>query len=172
MACTLIDGGIVKDCENNIGGVAKIYITDFDSVASITAANYAITAITMDSGTVFYEFQFNKYSSSFEENTVVNVENGGVYFEQTVTLIIPRRDSTKMDALNSIIAGVKNLSVIVKDSNGINWLLGEAAGINVTEIVSGSGKAQGDLNGYTITMSGAELAMAQTLSNSVLATVI
>ena len=36
MACVSFSGGIANDCENNMGGVTKLYLTDFDNVSAYT----------------------------------------------------------------------------------------------------------------------------------------
>ncbi len=154
MSCTLLTDGIAKDCLNNIGGVTKIYITDFANVISNTKISEVIQSFTMASATVFYEFAFNRNSSTFTENATVSVENGGVFYDQTVTLKIPRRESAKRDVLALLMQ--KELAVIVKDSNGNYWYPGEVAGCYVSELPSESGTAAADFNGYTITIVGQE----------------
>lgn len=176
MACncsTLLTGGIAKGCENNTGGIQKIYIADACSVESITAANGEISDITMVTDSpapLFYEFSFNRNTSEFTENATVNVENGSLYYAQTVTLVIPRREVAKRNVLALLMN--KDMAVIVKDQNGLYWYMGEVNGMLVTELPSGTGKAKGDLNGYTITLTGEEPAQAQQVEEAAVLAVI
>jgi len=48
------------NCENNIGGLTKLYLTDFDNVLGITASGGTISTITLATASVFYEFEFNR----------------------------------------------------------------------------------------------------------------
>jgi hypothetical protein len=170
MACNLMTAGIPKDCDNNLGGVRRIYITDFENVTSITAATGTISAFTMASGTVFYEFEFNKNTSSFAENATISIENGSLFYEQLVTLIIPRREVAKRNVLATLMQ--KDLAVIVLDQNGLYWYIGEANGANVSELPSTTGTAKGDANAYTITIRGEEPNQAQEASSAAVAAVI
>lgn len=170
MACILLNSGIPKGCDNNTGGVSKVYITDHENVLSVTAASGTITAFNMDSGTVFYEFVFNKNTSSFAENAIVSLENGSLFYEQIVTLVIPRREVSKRNVLALLMQ--KDLAVIVKDANGLYWYIGQFEGANVTELPSTTGVAKGDANAYTITITGSEPAQAQEVDESAVLTVI
>ncbi len=167
MSCTLLTGGILKDCANNLGGVKKIYITDFVNVLSVTETTGTLTAITMASGTVFYEFEFNKNTSTFGEVATVSLENGSLFYDQTVTLKIPRREVAKRNVLKLLMQ--KDLAVIVQDENGLYWYIGETNGANVTELPSESGTAKGDFNGYTITMKGQEPEQAPEVDSAIIA---
>lgn len=172
MSCSLITGGILKDCLNNAGGVTSIYITDLDNLTGTTASGGTISAITMAGASVFYKFEFNKFTSSFEEATTINIQNGSTFYEQKVMLVIPYRNASKRQAIAELVDGIKNLAVIVTDSNGNSWLFGENEGLNVTELTGGSGVAKGDLNGYSITMAGSESSSAQVVTAAALAAVI
>lgn len=170
MSCTLLTDGIAKDCLNNIGGVVKIYITDFVNVSGLTKTGSDISAFTMASGTLFYEFSFNRNTSTFSENATVSVENGSLFYDQTVTLKLPRRESAKRDVLALLMQ--KELAVIVKDANGNFWYPGETKGVYVSELPSESGTAAGDFNGYTITIKGEEPTQAPEVTSGAVAAVI
>jgi len=173
MACNcsnLISGGILKSCDFNSGGVEKIYIADFCKVSGYTETNSEITAIV--AGADFYEFQFNRNTSSYSENTVINLEAGSTYYEQTITLVLNRRDKTKAEAIKELTAGQKQLFVIVKDSNGLYWALGKDSGGYVTEITGGSGVAKGDANGYNIIFTAEEADNAPEVDSTIIAALL
>lgn len=166
-------GGIAKGCDNNTGGVQKIYITDFcnlDSLTYTSGEEGVIASITLESGAQFYEFAFNRNTSSFTETATVSVENGSLFYNQTISLKIPRREYSKRDVLATLMQ--KDLAIIVQDQNGLYWLFGEQNGVLVTEIPSESGVAKGDFNGYTITLSGEEPEQAREVDSSIIAGLI
>jgi hypothetical protein len=105
---------------------------------------------------VFYEFEFNRNTSSYEEAPTVNLENGTTYFNQTVRLMLQRRESSKREAIEKLTAGQKKLQGIVLDSNGLYWLFGLQDGLYATEIGGGSGTAKTDMNGYQIVLTSEE----------------
>ena len=154
MACVSFSGGIAKDCANNIGGLTKVYLTDFDNITGYTQSGGTVSSITMAAMTDFYEFEFNRNSATFTEDLVKSVEAGSALFEQTLTLTIPRRDVTKRNTLSLLTQ--RDLAVIVKDSNGLYWYPGEVEGMYLSESTSTSGTAQADGSNYVLTLKGFE----------------
>lgn len=45
-----------------------------------------------------------------------------------------------------------SLVAVVKDSNGAYWYLGKTRGLDVTAGTAGTGTAQGDRSGFTLTL--------------------
>lgn len=169
MACNcsnLLSGGILKSCDFNSGGIEKIYIADHCKVSGYTETASEITAIT--AGANFYEFQFNRNTSSYEETTNINIENGSTFYTQTATLVLSRRDKAKAEAIKQLTAGQKQLFIIVKDSNGLYWAFGKDSGAYVTEITGGSGVAKGDANGYNIVMTAEEADNAPEVDSTII----
>jgi hypothetical protein len=145
---------ILKSCDNNAGGVVKFYIAPADYVTGYTASAGVITAATMSAGTTFVEYEFNRGTSNFTEETTINLQNGSTFYNQTISLQLARREAAKRQSLLLIASGQPDLTVIVKDSNGIYWAFGFTEDkVNLTGNAGGSGTAKGDLNGYTLTFS-------------------
>lgn len=167
--CDLLNGGIQKSCDNNTGGLSKLYVADFPLIGSYTEANGEITAITMTSGATFYEFEFNRNTSSYKEDIAINLDNGTTYFNQEVTLRLARREKTKREALQKLIAGQKQLFIIVKDSNGLFWAFGREEGCYVTAVTGGSGVQKADANEYQITFSAQEKTSAVEVDATIIA---
>lgn len=171
--CNTLTGGISKGCTGNVGGIKKIYITDFCNVTGLTLASPGgqISGFTMASGAVFYEFEFNKNSSTFQEDITGDQAAGTQVNTQTITLVLARREKTKRDTLN-LLAGFKELAVIVLDANGIYWYLGETNGVVMTQNTSVSGTAKADPNNYTLTLVGEEPELSNEVTSAAVAAVI
>lgn len=171
--CNSLTGGVQKGCAGNIGGIKKIYITDFCNVTGLTLASPSgeISGFTMASGTVFYEFEFNKNSSTFQEDITGDQAAGTQINTQTVTLVLARREKVKRDTLQ-LLMGFKELAVIVLDSNGDYWYMGETNGVVMTQNLSVSGTAAADANNYTITLIGEEVALANSVEAAAVAAVL
>lgn len=182
MACQsdLLNGGISLGCESNVGGIKKIYITDAVNVTGVTqnsggilvASGEVVTAISMATTTLFYDFEFNKNTSNYTESATVNLENGTTFYTQTITLVIPRREQAKRNKILLLAAGQKKLNIIVQDSNGLYWLFGQSEGCILTGNEGGSGTAKTDLNGYTLTLTAEEPTMAPEVDDAVIPTII
>lgn len=171
--CSILTGGIAKACGTNSGGIRKIYITDLCNVSSLTLSSpdEIIDNINMLSGTQFYEFAFNKNTSSFTEVTTGDQAAGTQVVTQTVTLVLAKREKSKRDVLKMLM-GFKELAVIVLDSNGTYWLLGEVEGMVMTENNSQSGTTKTDANGYTITLVAEETEQANEVDEAAVLAVI
>lgn len=166
MACDLLTGGIAKGCDNNIGGIQKLYLANFDDVLSETITDGELTAITMASGEVFYEFAFNKNTSSLTQTITNDQVNGTIIHTQTINLVIPRRDKTKRNTIALLTRALTK--AIVLDQNGVYWYVGYQNGCDVTEIADTTGVAKADLNGYNITLLAEEPAMAYTVDSTII----
>jgi len=158
MACVSFSGGVSLNCENNIGGLTKVYLTDFDNVVSYTESGGTVSSITMASASYFYEFEFNRNSATYTEDLVKSVEAGSALFEQTLTMTIPRRDREKRNTLALLTQ--RDLAVVIKDSNGIYWYPGAVEGMYLSEATSTSGTAKADGSNYVLTLKGFELERA------------
>ena len=171
--CNELDAGISKTCDNNTGGVKKIYIAEKDNVSSITHGSPydTITAISMVSTKKFYEFVFNKNTSTFTESTTGDQAVGSQVCTQTLTLVLNRREQAKREVLLKL-GNFKDLAVIVLDSNDKYFFLGETEGLNMTENSSESGTVKTDRNGYTITFVGEEPEMASEVDSTIIAALL
>jgi hypothetical protein len=167
MACVSFSGGIAKNCENNVGGLTRLYLTDLDNIVGYTQSSGIVTAITMASASNFYEFEFNRNSATFTEDLVKSVEAGSALFEQTITVTIPRREVAKRNTLALLTQ--RDLAVIIKDSNGLYWYPGLVEGVYLSESTSTSGTAKADGSNYTLTLKGFELDRAPGVSSSIIA---
>lgn len=170
MACVSFSGGIAKDCENNIGGLTKLYLTDLSNIVTYTQSGGTVSAITMASASYFYSFDFNRNSATFTEDLVKSVEAGSALFEQTVTVTIPRRDVKKRNTLALLTQ--RDLAVIVKDSNGLYWYPGAVEGMYLSESTSTSGTAKADGSNYVLTLKGFEVDRSYGVASSIVSALV
>lgn len=173
MACAIIEGNLIP-CRESSGGVAEIYISEVGnkvtSVSStgITESSGIITAIAMQTGTKFWTYKMEKENATFTDVTTVSAENGSKFNKQDGTVMIKQLNSSNRNQLDLL---AKNrVMVIVKDNNGVYWLLGQNNGLDIVTITAATGKAMGDLNGYTVVFSGAETTPAKAVISSLMAT--
>lgn len=155
--CDLLTGGLAKTCDNNVGGIKELYLTEKANVASIALSSPGnkINSITMEAGGEFKKFEFNKNTSTFAEDTVMDEANGTELCTQTITLFLGRREKRKRDIL-LLLGKFKDLVAIIKDSNDLYWYFGETDGIRLKQKASETGTAKTDKNGYTMTFVGEE----------------
>lgn len=156
MSC-LISSGYTLGCRDNIGGVLRVFIGNFDPDAVYTeSTDGEITAVTPSttSPTTYYAFEQEMETASFNQEGQYSTENGTVFFDQQLSLMFHKNDATLRNLL--IVLSQANLSVIVVDQRGSAWLMGRQNGVRAISGTKSTGQAYGDMNGVTITLQGKE----------------
>ena len=166
MPCALTQNYLV-DCKDAVGGITEVYFMASADVTSYTEASGVITALVKASGKKFFKYQLVKETSSLVENITPSVENGTLFTEQVLTIIL---NKLQVNTRNEIMLLAKNLLVaVVKDSNDKYWYLGAKRGIDMTPSTGQTGTAFGDRSGYSLVFTGKEPDMAQEVSSGVAA---
>lgn len=171
--CDLLNGGITLGCSSNFGGVKKIYLANKENVTGVTngSPDLGISSFTMNGAALFYEFEFNKNTSSWTEARTGDQANGVEFYTQTLTLVLNKREKTKRTAIE-LLGGFRELVAIVTDYNDNSWYLGAANGLIMTGNEGGSGTAKTDPNRYTLTFTGEEPEMADAVLAAAITAVI
>lgn len=161
MSC-LINTGYTLGCRDSIGGIKAVYIGNFDSGATYTlGADDRIIAFT-GSTVSYYTFEQEMETGEFNQNGAYSIENGTLFFDQQLTLTFHKNDATLRNQL--LVLSQANMSVIVEDQRGLFWLMGYQNGVRALSGSMNTGKAYGDLNGFTITLQSKEPEPAHNIS--------
>jgi len=157
MACD-ITSGFTLDCNDSNGGIDKIFIAN-GPVESITEAAGTISAITVGGSALtpsdFFAFEVPRQTSSFTETINVSNENGTVFYDQALTMILNKMEAAKRDQI-LLLSQNNEMVVVFKDNNSKYFSVGIQRGAYMTAGTSVSGTAYGDRNGYELTFSGME----------------
>lgn len=164
MPCALT-GSQALDCKDGIGGIAEIKIKALPS-DTVISSDYVVTsgtvAIGAGSRSGWYTYSLEKETSSINDDPQPNQQNGTLFFQQTIKLIMNKM-SARLSHEVSLLA--KNrLQFAIKDMNGVYWLYGMKYGMDMQPSVAGSGVARGDRSGYDLTFLGKEDSYAPTMS--------
>lgn len=148
--------GIGFDCNANLAGVKKVYITYFDEAIVSGATDYdthTISAVTfVNTGVSFYEYDFARNTSSLNSVLTKDEANGTRYYTNTLELQFNKLTSCKH--LEVMALAAERLAVIVVDNNGKKWYLGADAYVSGVSAEAGTGTSADDRNGYTVTLEG------------------
>lgn len=166
MPCSLSQN-YVLDCKDSLGGIKAAWFIGHADVTAVTEASGVVSAITKAAGKVFYKYQLVRNTSSLTENVTASVENGTVFYAQELTIILNKMQANTRNEI--LLLAKNNLMAVVEDANGKYWLLGKGNGLDLSGGNSGSGTAQGDRNGYTLTFSGGEKELAPEVSSTIIA---
>lgn len=153
MSC-LTTAGFLIGCKEAIGGIKAIYLAPyatFANTATIDATSNLVTALATGS---VYEFELPKHTGSFTEEAAISIENGTVFYTQTVVASFHGMSAARSLQLQNIAKG-RNV-LFVQDNNDNIWMCGYKDGVEVTAFTTQSGTAKGDMSGYNITLTGEE----------------
>lgn len=172
MSCEALEG-IVKSCDNNSGGIYKVWINQQDNITGISLDNvltWTIDQITLnDPLNVYTEFEIRRNTGSYTEEAAIDLVNGSSYYTQTITLMFHRRDQSKSQAIKVLGAGQQYLNVIVQDANGKYWYFPY---MQLTGAAEGSGTARADGSKYSVTLTAENEFLAYEVLESVVQSVI
>ena len=147
---------ILKNCDNNSGGIYGIWITPQDNIASITptdpsaGAGWSITGITLAAPLVLFQnFYIRRNTSSYTEEAAIDLINGSSFVTSTINLMFQRREADKSRAIKILGSGQQFLTAVVLDANGNYWYFPY---LQVTGVAEGSGTARADGSKYAVTL--------------------
>lgn len=150
MSCSQTLSGIVRDCSPSMGGIAEVYIANFDDVSTVAVTDEKISAITMAASAKFKKYAFRKGTGSFTSTLNVDAANGISYVSTDIVLQFNRMETSKRVEMAAL--AVNELVVIVKDANGVYWYFGKDEPVTASAGDGATGTARGDANRYTITL--------------------
>lgn len=145
MSCSQTLAGIQMDCSSSLGGIKRVLIANYDDV-TVQASDDMITAIT---GT-FKEYQFRKQTGSMTSTLNADDAAGVNYVSTELNLVFTKMETAKRIEIAALSKG--KLAVIVEDSNGIYWYLGEDDYVSASAGSANTGQNKGDSNNYSITL--------------------
>ncbi len=165
MACgNELTSGIALDCYNQVGGIEVAYITSFsgsNGMFTATEAAGVVSAMTIDGTSItdiatdFNVFEVERQSSTLTETGTFSAEGGTGFYTTVASLLFNKLDASKQEVLSTL--GKNRLVVVLKDNNGVYWLLGNRHGATVTNSTGTTGTAFGDRNNLTIEFTGIDL---------------
>jgi len=153
MSCALTSGYSL-DCKDSSGGITQVYFIEKANVSSVATASGVVTGLTKAAGKRFWKYELPKETGNFTNNPQVSTENGTLFFEQGLTIVINKLSASVNTELKLLAQNV--LIAVVKDNNNKFWMLGKERGIDMAASESGSGTAFGDRSGYTLNFTGKE----------------
>lgn len=163
--CTQTLGGIQLDCESSLGGIKKVYIANYGDV-NIQVSGDKITGIT---GT-FKPFEFRKQTGSMTSTLNVDETAGINYVSTELNLVFTKMETAKRIEIAALAKG--QLAVIVEDSNGLFWYLGEDDYVSASAGSANTGQNKGDSNNYSITLKDESDSFPKEVDASVIASLL
>lgn len=162
MACDLTLGYQVPYADS-VGGVAAIYFANWgDVTASYDTTGNTDEIIDLGAAT-FYKYE-TRTGGSFTDAAAKSADNGTVFNTQTINAMVKKLNADQTRELKLMSRG--RPIVVVEDRNGNAWICGLDVGCDVNWEAQ-SGTARGDMNGYSLTITGETKDPAAYLQGSV-----
>lgn len=155
MSCDLSQGR-QRPCKDSVGGLKAVYFvnygdTNYSPVMNTTSGTEDNVASIGTATAYRYDLKGN---SNLEQTIVSSTDTGGTFFEQVLTLVLPKLTAKDHKQLKLLSFGRPH--IIIKDNNDNYFISGLEHGMDVTGGTISSGSAMGDLSGYTLTLTGGE----------------
>lgn len=146
--------GVGFDCNANLAGIKRVWITYYDDVTgtSVNLTAHTISSVTLSSGVQFYTYEFARNTGSLNSVLTKDEANGTRYYTNTLELVFNKLTAAKH--LEVMALAAEKLVVIVEDMNGKKWYLGYDQYVSGTAEEAGTGTSADDRNGYTVTIEG------------------
>jgi hypothetical protein len=154
MACEMTNGYNDRTCTNGKGGIKSVLLFPVSAIVTpITMSGNQITAMTVTGETFLYKLKSNL--SSYTAPIKVNKDNGTLWYEQTLTMILAS-DTKELRAELHLLAQ-NEVCALVEKADGTIVALGLEEGLQVNDAAEyTSGVVKSDRNGHTIVLAGLE----------------
>jgi hypothetical protein len=158
MSCAITEDYVIDCNKDSVGGLSKMRVASRNDIVSYTETAGKITAITMKTGSRFYDVQLVKSTSTYSNTLTANPQAGTFFYAQSATLILNKIKAATTAFVESL--AKSSLVMIVLDKNGEVVLLGRENGLDLNGGTAGAGTASGDRNGYELQFAGEEIKLS------------
>jgi hypothetical protein len=147
--CELTSGYSIPACNQGTGGLSDIWIGSWSgSTTLVLDVNSVVTGAT--TAPPMYAFEMDSETATFTENEtgVAPGAFGGIFYTQVLNLQFNRNSSSIRNKI--MLLSQTKVYAIVKDNNGVYWLLFHEAGGRAASGTGGVGKMMADPNSTSI----------------------
>lgn len=147
--------GITLGCGGNMGGIKKVWLSDFDAF-KVTydekedGTRTAITAIELLEGATLKEYQFRKGTANMTSTVTMDDTLGTFSVGTDLNLQFSKMESNKR--LEIMAMCLTPAAAIVLDNNDKYWFLGSDNYVGASAASGETGTASGDFGGYKATL--------------------
>ena len=140
--------GLNAGCKDSVGGVAKIWLADFEAVNwTIDPSTHLATP---NATTAFKVYNLRRGAASMTSTLTVN-DNAGSYFSTEVAMQFLKMENAKRLEVMAMLMG--QCTGVVKDRNGKYWAIGVENPLEGSAGTGETGTSASDANQYSVTIS-------------------
>lgn len=160
MACSLTLAGRGVGCKDALGGIKRIYVSEWTDGFWDDEASGEVADTT--AAETFYTYDMTRGSGSLNQTITSDLAAGTVYFDQVCSVTFNKVAAADIAEISNLVKG--RMAVLVQDNNDNWFVMGHKNGVEVTGGTAQTGTAAGDQNGFTIEFSAQEVAPAPFLA--------
>lgn len=176
MPCTFTLAGRGLACKNSLGGIKRIYATqwdpdnwNWDAVGDGSGSTTAgvVDGVTLTTGSTltevdFYTYDMTKASGSFNQTLTSDLTAGTIFFDQVCSVTFNLITPSDYVEITNLVKG--RVALIVQDKNDNWFVMGYKNGVECSGGTAQTGQAPGDQNGFTVEFSAQETTPAPFLA--------
>ena len=164
MSCDLSAVRLIN-CRDISGGIQAVYFVDFGDMGAVTVTSDEVTDMA---GTFnAYKYDVKGAGNSLEQAITASSDNGTVFFEQTLSLNLPKL--SKEDMVQFKLLSFGRPHCVIVDNNGNALLAGKEFGLTVSGGSITTSDTMGGMSGTTLTLTGQEKLPANFISGATVA---
>ncbi|MFL5810204.1 MAG: hypothetical protein ACJ749_11830 [Flavisolibacter sp.] len=159
MACTSLTAlQIACGSQGIVSGIERLYVVAFNDLDAstgstfTTASNGMVSAITLDTGKKYVEVGVLRDTVELKDSYTANPSNGTGFHTQSFDLTLAGLTPENYAFIESV--KTQPVSILIKSRLGNYFAAGLNGLMQLEKMEGGTGKAAGDLQGYTLTFSG------------------
>jgi len=178
MACSSLTS-LPRACgEGVVGGLEKLYMIAFQDLAPVSGSTevYSVSTdgivneVGLQSGKTFVEVGLLKSTAGLKEALTKNNQTGTSFLTQTFTLVLSNITTTNRTWVESVMD--QPVAVLVKSRTGKFFVAGLNGQFELSALESGTGTAEGDLMGYSLTFSGIDTKLVPQVDDTIITDII
>lgn len=169
--CLLTSDFTYLNCIGAVGGIQKVYITEYANLSGAgstapTITGNIITAWTLATGKKFRTYLLDQEMGMFTKPLKNISETGAILYEPSVDFTIKSLSITNVTEIHLM---AKNyLTMIILDNNGTYWVMGVDRPMKLDTASFESGTKMEDFNGQKLAFKGKELVPIYQLTASLI----
>lgn len=157
-------------CKDALGGIKRIYVTEWnpdefswDAIGASTAGVVeGVTVIAPVTTVTFKTYDMTRGSGSLTQTITSDLVAGTVFFDQVCSVTFNKAAAADIAEISNLVKG--RVSVLVQDNNDNWFIMGLKNGVEVSGGTAQTGQAAGDQNGFTLEFSAQEASPAPFLA--------
>jgi len=176
MACESIIA-LAKNCasEGKIAGIQLLYIIRYQDLVETNGSTYTLSTgglisdINIATAKQFVPVGLLKNTAVLNETLNKNLQTGTSYMTQTFTLVLSDLTTENKTFIESVMN--QEVAIVIRTKTGKYYAAGLNGQMELSALEGGTGTAEADLIGHTLTFTGTDTKLIQQVDSTLISTI-